>query len=565
VTIVDASPDAGRVLLSDGSSGRTWVPGEALGEPVPLRAAVAGRADCPGGWWFLRRDRRAAVRLDPATLEVAAEAPFPEPAAAAACVDAGGARWGLLSEDGTRWVVVDGGREAGSTALGRAYRAARVDPARRLVALLSREEVSIRGLDSLREVLQIPLVEPLLAEAPLAWSPAGRRIAFGFKTLHVYDVERKAALASLPARGWIRDVGWIGEDELTAADDRGRTYWARLPAQAWAGEREAAREGSYAAFWVPAHLRWFLVERGGSWEVLDYRSAGLAFEASVSSLPLWSLAVASSRGIVAASGKDVRIALVDAATGRTTRTLEGHTDGVPFVRFVPDGTLVSASDDGSIRVWNADTGEALATVTAHRSLINAFAATADGTWLVSVSSDRKVRVWKLAERLMMRELVTTESSGSAAAFLAGTDGKLLVSDWGGRLYLFEGTPPEWAEARRIRLAQGAVYMLCPAPDGWWAVVIEGDARGLWWVPAGDVRKAERVDADEIGYCHSTPDGSRTALTYATHVDLRENATRAVVATWRRARVDSNAVAVDPAAGLVLEGDGAGRLRGWRIP
>jgi WD40 repeat protein len=51
----------------------------------------------------------------------------------------------------------------------------------------------------------------------------------------------------------------------------------------------------------------------------------------------------------------------DPATGIELRTLSGHTDRVEAAVFSADGTrLASASDDGTVRVWDPATGSLVA-------------------------------------------------------------------------------------------------------------------------------------------------------------------------------------------------------------
>ena len=70
--------------------------------------------------------------------------------------------------------------------------------------------------------------------------------------------------------------------------------------------------------------------------------------------------------LLASGSENGTVRLWDANTGRHLRTLTGHTDWVMSVSFSPDGqTLASGSEDGTVRLWDANTGRHLRTLTGH--------------------------------------------------------------------------------------------------------------------------------------------------------------------------------------------------------
>src|SRR5437588_5050736 len=75
-------------------------------------------------------------------------------------------------------------------------------------------------------------------------------------------------------------------------------------------------------------------------------------------------------------------------------TYRGHSDVVRSARWSPDGKhIASASDDGTVQVWNADNGSRILTYRGHSSLVYSAAWSPDGKHIASASDDHTVQVW----------------------------------------------------------------------------------------------------------------------------------------------------------------------------
>jgi WD40 repeat protein len=62
--------------------------------------------------------------------------------------------------------------------------------------------------------------------------------------------------------------------------------------------------------------------------------------------------------------------------------------------YSPDGRrVVSSSWDGTLRVWDPESGAALASLAGHTDAVTGCAHSPDGHRIVSASDDRTVKVW----------------------------------------------------------------------------------------------------------------------------------------------------------------------------
>jgi hypothetical protein len=108
-----------------------------------------------------------------------------------------------------------------------------------------------------------------------------------------------------------------------------------------------------------------------------------------------SVAISADGQTLVSGSEDMTIKLWNLKTGDLLRTLTGHEGDVSSVAISPDGqTLASGGEDNTIKLWNLKTGDLLRTLTGHEGPVHSVAISADGQILASGSWDKTIKLWK---------------------------------------------------------------------------------------------------------------------------------------------------------------------------
>jgi WD40 repeat protein len=208
--------------------------------------------------------------------------------------------------------------------------------------------------------------------------------------------------------------------------------------------------------------------------------------------------------IVSASD-DETLKIWDAHSGKERVTLVGHAGRVSGCAVSPDGeSIVSASADKTLKIWDAQSGEVRVTLVGHTGGVRGCAVSPDGESIVSASDDKTLKIW---DAHTGKERVTLVGhTGRVSGCAVSPDGESIVSASA------DGTLKIWdAQSGKERVTLvghiGGVSGCAVSPDGESIVSASTDKTlKIWDAHSGKERVTLVGHTGRVSGCAVSPDG-----------------------------------------------------------
>ena len=406
------------------------------------------------------------------------------------------------------------------------------------------ETEDVRRRAALAEILpeepiradRVQAVVKALADARLITT--GREEASGEETV---EVAHEALI-----RGWERLKGWVQEDRAFLEWLKG----LRVDLARWkeSGELLRGKPLADARDWLvkkgedlSTEARCFIqasARRRRVRRVLTFAAVAIAFVLiSLAALFAWqqrNIAVAQQRlsrsrelAVMAINQLEVDpelgslLAIEAAETAYTTQaedalrqalaspwraTLRGHTSWVNSAAYSPDGRwIVTASDDETARVWEAESGQQKMVLEGHTDAVLSAAYSPDGQWIVTASYDGTAQVWDAQNGQEVMKLQHKDPLTSAAYSPDGQ--RIVTADVDGTAWVWDAE-----SGQQVMVLEGHtdfVWSAAYSPGGRWIVTAGEDKTVRVW----DAETGQQVMVLEghTGRVYSvaySPDGRR---------------------------------------------------------
>jgi WD40 repeat protein len=208
--------------------------------------------------------------------------------------------------------------------------------------------------------------------------------------------------------------------------------------------------------------------------------------------PVNSVLFSTDGRLLASVGADSAIKLWRAEDGGLVNTVSRGKSGPHYIAFSPDGKMLaagSAADTGNLSFYRAADGSLLRTITAHNKGTACIAFTPDGSLLVSGGRDYTLKFWRVTDGALVKEL--NQGAHVISLAVSSDGGVVAAGDSSGEVKL-------WRVADEAQIGGFAahteyVFSLAFSANGSMLASGGGDERlKLWSMPEGRLIRAVTI-------------------------------------------------------------------------
>jgi WD40 repeat protein len=139
------------------------------------------------------------------------------------------------------------------------------------------------------------------------------------------------------------------------------------------------------------------------------------------------------------ASNDNTVKMWDASSGACVQTLEGHSDWVTSMAFSHDSTrLASASNDNTVKMWDARSGACVQTLEGHSHWVTSVAFSHDSTRLASASWDSTVKIWDASSGAYVQTL-EGHSGGVTSVAFSHDSTRLASASWDSTVKIWDAS------------------------------------------------------------------------------------------------------------------------------
>ncbi|KAF2193890.1 WD40 repeat-like protein [Zopfia rhizophila CBS 207.26] len=162
-----------------------------------------------------------------------------------------------------------------------------------------------------------------------------------------------------------------------------------------------------------------------------------------------SVAFSHDSARLASASDDGTVKIWDASSGECVQTLKGHSRSVRSVAFSYDSArLASASDDGTVKIWDASSGECVQTLKGHNLSVLSVAFSYDSARLASASADSTVKIWDASSGERVQTLKGHGGRVYSVAF-SHDSARLASASHDGTVKIWDASNGEWLQTLGI--------------------------------------------------------------------------------------------------------------------